>query len=537
MTKKISLVLTMIILTSASAFAKIEKVSFIKNGAYVQKIGAYVLGDVLYLDAKEMAKIMKGKIYWYPVSGRLFFQVKGKKVVFNKGDDKIIINGKKAEFSRPYIVRGGRPFILKDFLVSKVFSSAFGFKLTYDSGNRVLEEKHNINVNSVNYFSYKDRTRIVIYMSENLDYDITTRENNFISVRVPGAMAYGNEKISINDGVVKDMELIQENKYLRIGISLSENFREYKAFKLSSPYRIVLDFCSVYSNVTKEAAESIAPTSAVIKEKPAALETGEGAVITSFPKGSSDNELPAEEEKIDLNIPDKIIVKKGGVKRIIIDPGHGGKDPGGKKLFGLKEKDINLRVAKLLYKKLKKVKGFEVKMTRTSDVFVPLHKRSEIANKWKADIFISLHANASRSRKEHGFEIYFMSENASDPWAAEVADFENSVLKYEKEQKRVNQAAILLHSLARNEYMNEGAKLAGFVAKECARRTPFRSRGVKQAAFYVLRGTYAPGILVEMGFMTNRRDQANLNSWKIRRKIADAIYRGVLNYAKAKGWK
>ncbi|MCK5583197.1 MAG: N-acetylmuramoyl-L-alanine amidase, partial [Elusimicrobiales bacterium] len=242
-------------------------------------------------------------------------------------------------------------------------------------------------------------------------------------------------------------------------------------------------------------------------------------------------------EKTAPNIPDRIVLDNSAVKRIVIDAGHGGKDGGGGKIFGLKEKTINLKVAKLLLWKLEKEKGFEVLMTRASDVFVPLHERSKIANDFKADLFISIHANASRHKNQQGFEIYFMSENASDPWAAEVADYENSVIRFEEKTEEPDPAALLLHSLARNEYMNEGSKLAGYVAKEFDKRTPFVNRGVKQAAFYVLRGTYAPGILVEMGFMTNRKDQTNLCKLSVRKKIADSIYRGVLNYAKSKNWK
>ena len=182
-------------------------------------------------------------------------------------------------------------------------------------------------------------------------------------------------------------------------------------------------------------------------------------------------------------------------------------------------------------------KGFKVLMTRTSDSFVPLQERSNIANDFKADLFISIHANASRHKRQQGFEIYFMSENASDPWAAEVADYENSAMRFEDEENAPDPAALLLHSLARNEYMNEGSKLSGLVVKEFSKRTPFVNRGVKQAAFYVLRGTYAPGILVEMGFMTNRKDQTNLCKLSVRKKIADSIYRGIKEYAKMNNWK
>ena len=176
-------------------------------------------------------------------------------------------------------------------------------------------------------------------------------------------------------------------------------------------------------------------------------------------------------------------------------------------------------------------------LTRKTDEFIPLADRSIIANKLKADIFISIHANASRDRREKGFEIYFMSEKASDPWAAEVADYENSVIGLEDGAGQADPAAMLLHSMARNEYLNEGSRLAGLVTAEMEQRTPFVNRGVKQAAFYVLRGTYSPGILVEMGFMTNSSDQKHMNDKKTRAKIANSIYKALLKYAEMKQWK
>jgi N-acetylmuramoyl-L-alanine amidase len=246
---------------------------------------------------------------------------------------------------------------------------------------------------------------------------------------------------------------------------------------------------------------------------------------------------PGVPEPVTPGLPDKAVIDPKARKKVIIDAGHGGKDPGGRRISGMKEKDINLAVAKELQKLLEKEDLFEVLMVRTSDVFVPLAARSEFANRHKADVFISLHANATRRSTEHGFEIYFMSENASDPMAAEVADYENSVVDLEDESSRPDAAAMLLHSLARNEYLNEGSQLAAFVTREFEKHTPFKNRGVKQAAFYVLRGTYAPGILVEMGFMTNPRDQKNLSSRSVQAKVARAIHLGLGKYAELKGWK
>ncbi|MCK5358539.1 MAG: N-acetylmuramoyl-L-alanine amidase [Elusimicrobiales bacterium] len=568
--KKLNLVLLSLLLFSSMAYAKMTKIVFMKNGSYVGKINTYILNDNIYMDASRTAKLLGGKIYWYPVSGKLFFQVKGNKIVFYRDKDEIILNKKRVSVPRPYIVRGGKAFISKDFLTSKHFSTAFNFRLAYNEKTGIIEEAHSVNINSMNHFSYKDRTRMVIYMSEKLKFQESLKERNLLSINILDGVLYDTEKISINNGIIKNIEMFQENKYARFGISLGQNFKEYKSFTLKNPDRLIFDIYGVNAAGNKndiappiiepsaDANDSdipvIAPPSNSVKEGAGAapeitVNGGASSMVPSFlgsPSvlsnvGQNSNQEKESSKKLSSrekpNIPDKMVLSKSGIKRIVIDPGHGGRDGGGRQIFGLKEKTLNLKVAKLLLWKLEKVKGFKVLLTRDSDVFVPLRKRSKIANDYGADLFISIHANASRHKRNQGFEIYFMSENASDPWAAEVADYENSVIRFEEKTEEPDPAALLLHSLARNEYMNEGSKLAGYVAKEFDKRTPFVNRGVKQAAFYVLRGTYAPGILVEMGFMTNRKDQTNLCKLSVRKKIADSIYRGVLNYAKSKNWK
>ncbi|MHB0996755.1 MAG: N-acetylmuramoyl-L-alanine amidase family protein, partial [Elusimicrobiales bacterium] len=330
------------------------------------------------------------------------------------------------------------------------------------------------------------------------------------------------------DGVVRGVDLIQENKMARLVINPDDNFGGVNAFRLSDPDRLVLDVSKLRSEVKQGiAAAPEAPAADAVVIAPS----------SGGPEIAAATAAVAAATTAALNNTDKMTVEGSGRKKIVIDAGHGGKDPGGRKLFGLKEKELNLLVAKELYEQLKKEKTFDVLLTRSTDEFVPLADRSLIANNFKADIFISIHANANRDRREKGFEVYFMSEKASDPWAAEVADYENSVVGLEDGAVQADPAAMLLHSMARNEYLNEGSRLAGLVSAEMEKRTPFANRGVKQAAFYVLRGTYAPGILVEMGFMTNSHDQKNMNDKKVRVKIANSLYRGVMRYAEMKGWQ
>jgi N-acetylmuramoyl-L-alanine amidase len=417
------------------------------------------------------------------------------------------------------IVRGGKAFLALNLFISKYFADAFGFRLDYNQATGALAAQRAVNISSINYFSYQDKTRIVIYLEEPLEWQTSQKENNILTVTIPNGVLGSEEKLTIGDGVVQGVDMFQENKMARLVINPGDNFGKVSAFKLSDPDRLVLDIAKEHAAIPQGVSGSPEGEAVVI---PPSAETA-AAVSASSVSG--------------VNIPDKMVLEKSGRKKIVIDAGHGGKDPGGRKLFGLKEKEMNLLVAKELYDLLKGDEMFDAMLTRNSDVFVPLADRSQIANNFKADVFVSIHANASRDRREKGFEIYFMSEKASDPGAAEVADYENSVVGLEDGGGQQDATAMLLHSMARNEYLNEGSRLAGLVSTEMVKRTPFVNRGVKQAAFYVLRGTYSPGILVEMGFMTNPGDEKILNDKKGRTKIANAIYKGILKYAEMKQWK
>ncbi len=553
MLKRLSMLLLLVALC-APAQARVDQISYMKNGVYSGKIGTYTLGGASYLDASEAAKLIGGKIYWYPVSGKLLLQIKGKRVVFFLKSDSITINDEKVEYPNPMIVRGGKAFLALSFFVSGHFSEAFGFSLEYNKDAGTLAAQRAVNITSVNYFSHADKTRIVVYMEEPLEWQSSQKENNLFKVNIFGGVIAREEKLSIGDGVLKGADLLQENKTARLVLDPDDNFGEVKVFSLSDPDRLVIDVSKKIAPVQQSIAGAPpagasppaalagdADTAAAAAGAPAAAAAVAASITPVISPSGAGEAAPAQpsqplQPSVLPAIPDKIEVG-AGKKRVVIDAGHGGKDPGGRKLFGLKEKDLNLYVAQDLYKLMKADDMYDVLMTRNSDEFIPLADRSVIANNFKADIFISIHANASSDRREKGFEIYFMSEKASDPWAAQVADYENSVVGMEDGGGQQDPAAMLLHSMARNEYLNEGSKLAGFVGAEMENRTPFRNRGVKQAAFYVLRGTYAPGILVEMGFMTNSNDQKNMNSGKVREKIASAIYRGVQDYAKKKGWK
>ena len=218
--------------------------------------------------------------------------------------------------------------------------------------------------------------------------------------------------------------------------------------------------------------------------------------------------------------------------RIVVDPGHGGKDPGARGIHGTLEKDINLKAALELARLLKKTGVFEVRLTRHDDTFVSLSKRSEIANNWKADLFVSLHSNAAKDPRDSGFENYFMSEKASDPHAQRLAEFENSSINYESKFRQQAEVQMLLGELSKTEYVNASSEFAGLVSRETGGEVNIPDRGVEQAGFYVLRGTHAPAILFEMGYLTNPKDEQDLRNENFRRRLMRGLYAGIIEYAK-----
>ena len=219
------------------------------------------------------------------------------------------------------------------------------------------------------------------------------------------------------------------------------------------------------------------------------------------------------------------------VSRIVIDPGHGGHDPGvlGK---GLDEATLVLDVALRLEKLLLKEAGVDVVLTRRTDVYVPLEERTEIANRQNADMFLSIHANASRSPDARGIETFFLSF-ASSAEAEAVAARENSA-----SARDMHQLPDLIRSITLNNKLDESRDLANMVQDSLVtnlRKTnkEVRSRGVKKAPFVVLIGAAMPSVLAEISFVSNRRELSLLKTPAYRQKIADSLHQAVTKYRRS----
>ncbi len=225
------------------------------------------------------------------------------------------------------------------------------------------------------------------------------------------------------------------------------------------------------------------------------------------------------------------------IRRIVLDPGHGGFDSGAVGLNKLQEKEVTLDLARQTASILRDVHpDLRIFLTRSDDYYVPLSARTTIANQFNADLFISFHINANENRQPHGMETYFCSETASSQEAARVAQFENAVLQLEEETAQtpghVNIEDILFHFERRRYWEAGGAVARGLQGHLAESLSFFRNRGVHSANFFVLRRARMPSILLETGFISNPNEEKILADTAQRLKISESIAAAVLELAR-----
>lgn len=370
-------------------------------------------------------------------------------------------------------------------------------------------------VKNIRHWSTPSYTRVVIdlgrpvkYVSHVLKRDRTHKKPRRLYVDLKKAFVSSEieSSIPIRDGLLQRARAGQfDPETVRVVLDIN-SISTHKIFHLYDPFRIVVDVRGI---------EKKAGRKKKISDK------------KGRPVRKGIRKVPQPDQRISL-------ARQLGltVKRIVIDPGHGGKDPGTYLRGGVREKQIVLQVAKKLAEKIRKKLGREVILTRRRDVFLSLERRTAFANMKKADLFVSLHINALKQRGVHGLETYFLNM-ATDERAVMVAARENAT-----SEKNISDLQKILNDLMLNTKINESSRLAhevqrGMVFRLRKRYDKVGNLGVKQAPFYVLIGAEMPSILVEMGFITNKRERNRLQSKAYQEVLADGIVAGIDAYIKS----
>jgi N-acetylmuramoyl-L-alanine amidase len=350
--------------------------------------------------------------------------------------------------------------------------------------------------------------------------------------------------LRFTDDVVREIRLGRHpNNTTRIVMDM-EGAESYSVFTLYDPYRVVVDFKlgnarpqTEPAAATPEALNAEAP-----KPEPPRAEPVKSAATAPKAVGKSAETIPAPSRPVippALNPPSLPSANSDGkfslarqlglgVSRIVIDAGHGGHDPGAR-ANGLSEAELVLDVAQRLKKLLEKQTTIEVVMTRATDTFIPLEERTAIANREGADLFLSIHANASRNVKARGVETYFLNF-ASNPEAEAVAARENSA-----SGRTMHSLPEIVRAIALNNKLDESRDFADMVQRSMVRRLVTVNRqvkdlGVKQAPFVVLIGAAMPSVLAEISFVTHKQEGSLLKTAAYRQRIAEALFDGVLRY-------
>lgn len=222
-------------------------------------------------------------------------------------------------------------------------------------------------------------------------------------------------------------------------------------------------------------------------------------------------------------------------KLVVVDAGHGGVDPGARGPAGTREKHVTLAVARELARLLREDASLDVRMTRDSDTLIALRDRTKLANKWRGGerpaLFVSIHCNANPNPAGYGFETYFLSEAKTED-ARRVAAMENAAEQFEEKPAAHagDPLSFIMQDLKQNLYLRESSAWAEQIQQRIAAVHPGRDRGVKQAGFHVLNGAFMPAVLVEIGFITNAREEQVLADAAMQRRIAEQLARAVHDY-------
>lgn len=372
---------------------------------------------------------------------------------------------------------------------------------------------------SIRYWSNPGYTRIVLDVSGE-----TTFSANYLAAdtkqSVPPRLYVDIERTDLDrtlqEPTIVDDGLLQRIRTgepqagtVRVVLDL-KSIGDYKVFPLSDPWRIVID-------IAGDKTPAIKRSEPVISALPDSGRDAIGRVL---------DEAPKSQPLLSLRQP----AGSNTLRRIVVDAGHGGKDPGAVGPSGVLEKDVTLKLAKELAKELQEQIGCEVILTRSADVYLPLEERTAIANKVGADLFISLHANANKSRKAYGIETYYLNFSKNDKAAAVAARENGTTLK------QVSDLELILFDLMANAKINESSRLATEIQKSLVQRvgrkfSDVRDLGVRQGPFYVLLGATMPSVLVETAFISHPREEKRLISGSYQKSAAQAIALAVKEYA------
>jgi len=480
------------------------------NTIHVKSVG---IRGTNYASSKELATALNASFFYNPKHQKSEIKFNDYKLKFTVGNQFIILTSKKDNqhqiFQIPLSARIGSNdvFIPIQYCI-KYLSYASGKKMSYDN-----------TINTITIGKQKIDTKKIVAWNKEL-FDRSKVKYDIFSAKV---------ETKSNGTLIR---LRTKNEIRKPSSSIKGN-----------------TLYLFFSNVTIDKDEiKKAKTSGLVKNIKSKYVKGNLQIEIKLRNGFDTHEVFYDHEigEVLISIHSKFlkqnpttekVTKKWDFEVVVLDAGHGGKDPGAIGLNRVKEKDINLGIVKKLGQLIEKqLKNVKVVYTRNSDSFVELHRRGAIANEKHGNLFISVHCNSlpKKPSKTRGFEVFLLRPGRTQE-AIDIAEFENSVISMEEDPSRyqqLNDENFILVSMAHAANMRYSESFAEILNLEWIKKVDIPSRGIKQAGFYVLVGASMPAVLIENGYLTNKEDVAFLKSESGQQQIAKTIFDGISKYKK-----
>lgn len=522
---KYSLILLSVLLISSSVLSqRLLKIS-VSKGADKTVLPYIVNNGITYVSAKELSKILSGNFYYNPSAQKVEMKFDNYNLKVTAKNQFFVITSKYNFEKDVYQIPISTQLIRNDIFIPIVYSLkyvelAYQKQLLYDDKdkNLIVTSKHIDVLSKLNSDATKPPITVAKRKIVDSEFDIYGIEisemTNGTLIRLEATREINMFRSSIHNGklflfisgATVDPKLL--SKFKPAGVVKSINVKDVRGNK---QIEFSLSGGTVISDSMHSSTKDVDTDDILISIQNNALE-----------KYSKDVEIDKSKWEFDV---------------LVIDAGHGGKDPGTIGVTGIKEKNVNLGIALELEKIVKqKMPDVKVVQVRSSDKFVELAERGKIANSNKGNLFISIHANSLPKKRKNdisGFEVYLLRPGRTEE-AIEVAEIENSVINFEDDKhkyKELTDENFILVSMAHSASMRYSERFAGILNSNWNKEIKaIPTRGVKQAGFYVLVGASMPSVLVESGFLSNKRDEAYLNSKKGQKEIAKTIYNSIVDY-------
>ncbi len=341
---------------------------------------------------------------------------------------------------------------------------------------------------------YEEFSRVIIQPSFPLSFEIE-KGSSFLLVKISIDIPFRIQKDPFDSRIIRSYGWTKGRDYYILTIKTKIRDFSYDYFVLDEPTQLVIDFSETDDESQRGDREA---------------------------QSLLDPALYRERDQSSTH----------GIQTVVIDPGHGGMEPGAQGKYGTLEKDIALAIGLKFKAVIEKNMPINVVMTRETDESVSLENRAAKANYNKADLFISIHTNSSFRKDAHGSESFFLSREASDDEARMLAYLENNPAEVEKGIGGDSQDEItmILWDMAQSAYLKESSLLAETLQEELNLLLKTRNRGIKQAPFRVLTGVACPAVLVEVAFISNPDEERKLQTEWFQNNVVEALYRGLENY-------